>query len=428
MRHNVCPFKFFKEMRSELPARSNINQRRSNTMATRSHSTVVGVFEDHQQAQRAVNELRRMGFTEDQIGVARRDSDEDRGTLATPTDAGDETYAGEGTAAGLATGAGVGALWGLGIIAGVLPAVGPAIAGGTLAAILSSAAAGAVAAGLGGALIGLGLSKEEADYYNTEFESGRTVVTVTAVGREQEAESILREYGGYDVSREAVASEGVTGEGMGDQGMTGWVGEGRRSGTETLGSGMAGMGTAAASTGSTAPNAWMSGEGTTTAGMTSESESTAMRHPERVSGSSSMSSSKCDTGSMHHEGEQRMTAYEEKLAVDKRSVDKGDVNVRKEVHTEHKTIDVPVHREEVVIERRAPTGETTGSIGEHQEIRIPVREEEVHVEKVPVAKEEVVVGKRKIQDTQHVRETLRKEDIKVDADPDVPVRNRRNET
>jgi len=363
-------------------------------MAMRSHSTVVGVFADHQQAQRAVNELKRMGFAEDQIGVARRDSDEDRGTLGAPNDAGDETYAGEGTAAGLATGAGVGALWGLGIIAGILPAVGPAIAGGTLAAILSSAAAGAVAAGLGGALIGLGLSKEEADYYNTEFESGRTVVTVTAPGREKEAEAVLREYGGYDISRKGMSSEA-----MGDQGMTGMVGEGSTRRADMTGAGMSGAGMT---------------------GMGSESESTRMQ--------SQASGSTYSTGATHGEDTNRVTAYEEQLRVQKQSVEKGDVNVRKEVHTEHKTIEVPVQREEVVIERRTPTGDTTGSIEGHQEIRIPVREEQVSVEKIPVAKEEVVVGKRTVQGTEHVQETLRKEEIKIDADPNVRVRDNRKNT
>jgi uncharacterized protein (TIGR02271 family) len=417
-------------------------------MAMRSHSTVVGVFEDHAHAQRAVNELRRMGFSEDQIGVARRDSDEDRGRLTAPTDAGDETYAGEGTAAGLATGAGVGALWGLGIIAGVLPAIGPAIAGGTLAAILSSAAAGAVAAGLGGALIGLGLSKEEADFYDSEFQAGRTVVTVTAPGRVAEAESVLREFGGYDISREGIATTGASNrdfrsEEVGDKGMTGWVGEGTRAPnserTDATGFALPESGTAPASIGNASPNAWMVGEGTTTSGMLrgSESESTTSGNPEPVSGSSAMSSSGSSMGSsmgsaggshMHREGEQRMTAFEEELHVEKQPVEKGNVNLRKEVHTEHKTIDVPVQREEVVIERRAPNSDATGSIEGHQEIHIPVREEHVHVEKVPVAKEEVVVGKRKVQDTKHVSETLRKEDIKVDADPDVPVRNRRDDT
>ena len=35
-------------------------------------STVVGVFEDRQQADRAIDELRKAGFRDDQIGVAMR--------------------------------------------------------------------------------------------------------------------------------------------------------------------------------------------------------------------------------------------------------------------------------------------------------------------------------------------------------------------
>jgi uncharacterized protein (TIGR02271 family) len=337
-------------------------------MAARSHSTVVGVFADHQQAQRAVNELRRMGFTEDQIGVAHRNSSDTAHSVPTAHDASDDTYAGEGTAAGLATGAGVGALWGLGIIAGVLPAIGPAIAGGTLAAILSSAAAGAAAAGLGGALIGLGLSKDEADYYNTEFESGRTVVTVSAGARESEAEATLRQFGGYDISHK------------GDMAST------------TRSNDMLGNRTAASSS--------------------MARESSAMHD-------SSL------TGSTQATDRNRMTAYEEELSVHKHKVDAGDVNIRKEVHTEHKTIDVPVQREEVVIERRPASGESTGRMGGHQEIRIPVSEEQVDVQKRTVAKEDVVVGKRTVQGTQRIDENLRKEEIKVDADEDIRIRDER---
>jgi len=54
-----------------------------------------------------------------------------------------------------------------------------------------------------------------------------------------------------------------------------------------------------------------------------------------------------------------------------------------------------------------------------------VREEQVKVEKQAVATEEVSVGKRRVQDTQHVDETLRKEQIKVDTEGNVNVRDRR---
>ena len=94
--------------------------------------------------------------------------------------------------AGALTGLGLGALAGLGVLAGVIPVVGPAIAGGTLGVILSNAAAGAGIAGLVGALIGAGVPEHEAKYYHDEFEAGRTIVTVTADGRADEAMAILR--------------------------------------------------------------------------------------------------------------------------------------------------------------------------------------------------------------------------------------------
>jgi hypothetical protein len=52
-----------------------------------------------------------------------------------------------------------------------------------LAAILSSAAAGAAAAGLAGTLIGLGIPKEEAEFYEGQVSAGHVLVTVQADGR-----------------------------------------------------------------------------------------------------------------------------------------------------------------------------------------------------------------------------------------------------
>jgi hypothetical protein len=155
-------------------------------------STAVGVFDDRADAQRAVNELRRMGFSDDRIGVAYQDEAE--GTRATPASH-EESKAGTGAAAGAAAGAGVGALWGIGIAAGMLPAIGPVIAGGTLAAVLASAATGAAATGLAGALIGLGIPDEDAEYYEEEFKRGRTIVSVDAGMSYDEVMDVLRRYG-----------------------------------------------------------------------------------------------------------------------------------------------------------------------------------------------------------------------------------------
>lgn len=159
---------------------------------TTTRRTAAGIFDTREQAQRAVNELRRLNFTEQQIGVASRDGDEITGA-GEVTDTGSK--AATGAAAGAATGAGVGALWGLGVVAGVLPAIGPVIAGGTLAALAASAATGAATAGVAGALIGLGLPEDDAAEYEREFHAGRTIVTVEAGSRYDEAVAVLNREG-----------------------------------------------------------------------------------------------------------------------------------------------------------------------------------------------------------------------------------------
>jgi uncharacterized protein (TIGR02271 family) len=114
--------------------------------------------------------------------------------------------------------------------------------------------------------------------------------------------------------------------------------------------------------------------------------------------------------------------HEEQLRVHKAPVQTGEVNVRKEVITEHRTIDVPVEREEVVIERRPVSGHTGAADIRAEEIRIPVKEEQVHVSKEAVVKEEVTVGKRKVHDTAHVEGDVRKEQLKVEEKGKVEVR------
>lgn len=124
-------------------------------------------------------------------------------------------------------------------------------------------------------------------------------------------------------------------------------------------------------------------------------------------------------------GQQKMQVREEELHVEKQPVKTGEVHVRKEVHTEHKTIDVPVQREEVVIERRPVAGQaaSSGTLRAGEEIRIPVKEEQVKVEKQAVVKEEVSVSKQKVQSTERVSGTVRKEEVKVEEKGDVRVRH-----
>lgn len=107
---------------------------------------------------------------------------------------------------------------------------------------------------------------------------------------------------------------------------------------------------------------------------------------------------------------------EEELRVEKERVEAGEVTLRKEVVKENKTIDVPVTREEVVVEKRSVGGRrpASGDVGEDEEISIPVMEEQIQVEKTPVVREEVSLQKREVQDTRKVSDTVRREEAWVD--------------
>jgi hypothetical protein len=160
-------------------------------MAMTENSTVVGVFTDQTQAQQAIEALERAGFTDQQLGFVRRGEQTETGGAVSDT----LKKAAPGVAGGGVVGGIVGAAASL-----LIPGLGPAIAGGILAATLGGAAIGAAAGGLIRGLTNLGVPEEQARYYQGEFEAGHTLVIVRAVNRQQEASSILRQYGAYDAT------------------------------------------------------------------------------------------------------------------------------------------------------------------------------------------------------------------------------------
>lgn len=115
-------------------------------------------------------------------------------------------------------------------------------------------------------------------------------------------------------------------------------------------------------------------------------------------------------------GQQRIQLLGEVLRIHKDRVSRGEVRIRKEVITEQQTIQVPVTREELVIERIPVTGQTTaqGTIGENSEIRIPLSEETASAEKQTVVREEVAVGKRAIEEVRQVGGAVRHEELEVE--------------
>ena len=122
-------------------------------------------------------------------------------------------------------------------------------------------------------------------------------------------------------------------------------------------------------------------------------------------------------------GTEYLTRSEEELAVGKRPVQAGSVDVRKRVETEHVRENVPVMREEVTVERRPVNagsgGATSGGTARGEakitddEIRVPLMAEEIVVDKRTVPKEELVIRKHAVKDEKTVEADLRKERIEV---------------
>ena len=150
--------------------------------------TVVGLFADQPAAERGIQALKTAGFTEQQIGVAVRDRQQQQEITE-----GTGTKAAEGAAAGAMGGGMVGGVIGLlaGVGALVIPGVGAIIAAGTLASALTGAGIGAAAGGLIGALAGMGVPDEDAKHFERGFHEGGVLVTVEAGGDAARAREAL---------------------------------------------------------------------------------------------------------------------------------------------------------------------------------------------------------------------------------------------
>ena len=95
----------------------------------------------------------------------------------------------------------------------------------------------------------------------------------------------------------------------------------------------------------------------------------------------------------------------------------GRVRLRKQAYTTTETVEVPVTREEVVVERESvdPNSAEARTAGRDGDVEVTTYEETPVVNKT-VDAEKVSLGKRQVQDTETVTEEVRHEDVKVDGD------------
>jgi uncharacterized protein (TIGR02271 family) len=118
----------------------------------------------------------------------------------------------------------------------------------------------------------------------------------------------------------------------------------------------------------------------------------------------------------------KLQLRKEELDIKKNRVKTGEVELSKEIVEEQKTVDVPVTREEVVIERRSLNNEATDSpISDEETIHIPVSEEQVDVDKHTVITGEVSAHKREVEETKRIDESLKREEARLRTSGDVDI-------
>ncbi|GAB2625113.1 PRC and DUF2382 domain-containing protein [Kocuria himachalensis] len=109
--------------------------------------------------------------------------------------------------------------------------------------------------------------------------------------------------------------------------------------------------------------------------------------------------------------------HEERLHVGKEQRETGRARLRKYVVTENETVDVPLEREEVRVERTPLNGTeaTAGTIGE-EDVEVTLHEERPVVAKETVGVEKVGLEKETVRDTERVDAEVRKEQVEVETD------------
>ncbi len=358
--------------------------------------TVVGLFDDFQDAQSVVRDLTNAGFPRESISIAANQNA--TGYTGNGSDFNTSTGAGGhavGKDAGVGAGVGgvVGLLVGLGLL--TVPGIGPILAAGPIAAALGAtvgstvvgAGIGAVAGGLIGGLTHIGVPKEHAEYYAEGVRRGGTLVTVDAADdKAQQAVDIMNGNGAVDIDTRGASyrSSGYTGY---NESASPYAMEDITRERETY---------RTANTGRTMNTGTMD-TGTMNTGNTGT----------------------MNTGtatSTNAQGETVIPIVEEEISVGKRQMQSGGARIHTRVTERPVEQSVTLHEEHVTVDRRPVDRAATDADMAFGEKSFDVTEtsEEAVVGKTSRVVEEVVVGKTATDRTETVRDTVRRTDVDVE--------------
>lgn len=354
--------------------------------------TVVGLFDNFQDAQDVVRDLESAGFTHDAISLVANDASGQYSQQHGGHDKMNDTpaeKAGSGAVAGTATGAGLGLLAGLAALA--IPGVGPLIAAGPLAASLGVGAAtvaGATALGAGigaasGALVGplvdAGIPRPEAEVYNEGVRRGGALVTVRTNDRSdaEEAADIMSQHRVVDIDQR--------GE---DFRSSGWT---HSDNAEPY---------------------------TADQINTFSSSNTSFTPSSQTDVSSQTNVSSGTTNRITNAGDEAvLPVVEEELQVGKRQVERGAMRVRTYVSERPIEENVRLRDETVRVERRPVSRDVSAADVDafrDQTIEVTETDEEAVVAKRARVIEEVVVRKDVEERTETIHDTVRRQDVDVE--------------
>lgn len=114
----------------------------------------------------------------------------------------------------------------------------------------------------------------------------------------------------------------------------------------------------------------------------------------------------------------RVDLHEEEMSATVREVDRGSVQIQKDVVAEEQTLEVPVTEERVNVQRRTVDRPVSAGDDAFREgtIEVPVYGEEVEVQKQARVVEELEIDKEAVQATERITGTVRREEVNIDGE------------